>query len=348
MTAYRKNTMPLVTVIIPIYNTEKYLHASAESVLNQDYPNLEVILVDDGSLDGSPALCDALAKEYPQISVIHKKNGGLSSARNAGLDNMSGDTKYVLFLDSDDTLPTGVVSGLVNKALETEADIVMPDRYTKVQESTGQTELAFHFPKNCYMESPRQFALQVVMEKGRAWRATALLYAAEPIRKNAVRFPVGYTSEDIVFNLTLYLYVKKIAFYPFSTLNCLKRDNSITTSFQNGFEKTIYYIDNCVREFLEKANLTDKASKEKANALLCRNIVVYLFSIMSSKNNMTILEKKEYAYRLINENEKVLREKHTIPYFESKKVTMLLKVIYTLLRMGCFKMVVTLLSIIPN
>lgn len=341
---------PLVTVIIPVYKTEKYLRASAESVLNQNYPNLEVILVDDGSPDGSPALCDALAKEYSQISVIHKENGGLSSARNAGLDNMSGDTEYVLFLDSDDTLAEGAISGMVEKAIDTKADIVMPDRYTKIYESTREQKTAFHFPENFYIEDSRQFALQVVMEKGRAWRATALLYAAEPIQKNAVRFPIGYTSEDIVFNLALYLYVKRIAFYPFSTLNCLKRSNSITTTFQSGFEKTIAYIDGCAREFLQKANLTDEASEEKANALLCRNTVMYLFSVMSSKNPMTVSEKKAYALRLLQDEKirTVVRQKHSIPYFESRKAKLLLTVIYRLLRGGHYKAVVALLAAIPN
>lgn len=346
----RENETPLVTVIIPIYNTEKYLRGSVESVIKQNYPNLSVILVDDGSPDGAPHLCDVLAAEYAQVSVIHKENGGLSSARNAGLDNAPADTKYVLFLDSDDKLTDGALAGLVKKAEETGADIVMPDRYNEIYEHTGETKTAFHFPKNCYLETPKQFVLEVIMGKGRAWRATAILYSNAVVQKYALRFPVGYTSEDIVFNLNLYLYANKIAFYPHSTLNNLKRSSSITTTFQAGFEKTIYYIDDCAREFIKKANLQSEIAEKKADALLCRNIVVYLFSIMSSKNTMSAQEKKAYAYRLLY-NEKVqtaLKQKHSVPYFESQKVRLAFGVIYRLLKHGHCKTVVMLLASIPR
>lgn len=88
------------SIIIPVYNVEKYLNECVDSVLNQTYKNMEIILVDDGSTDGSPQICDSYAEKDNRIKVIHKKNGGSSSARNAGIKNMTGD--YVLFLDSDD------------------------------------------------------------------------------------------------------------------------------------------------------------------------------------------------------------------------------------------------------
>lgn len=90
----------LVSVIIPVYNVEQYLGRCVNSVLNQSYTNLEIILVDDGSKDSSGILCDKIAKEDNRIIVIHKKNEGLSSARNKALDNCCG--KYITFVDSDD------------------------------------------------------------------------------------------------------------------------------------------------------------------------------------------------------------------------------------------------------
>ena len=94
--------MSLISVIIPIYNVEKYLDRCVDSIINQTYKNLEIILVDDGSPDGSPQICDDYAKKDHRVQVIHKKNGGLASARNAGMDVMTG--KYLFFLDSDDWL----------------------------------------------------------------------------------------------------------------------------------------------------------------------------------------------------------------------------------------------------
>ena len=89
-----------ISVIIPVYNVEKYLNRCVESILNQTYRNLEIILIDDGSTDKSSQLCDFFSTKDSRIKVIHKKNGGLSSARNVGLDNATGD--YIIFIDSDD------------------------------------------------------------------------------------------------------------------------------------------------------------------------------------------------------------------------------------------------------
>ena len=93
-------TYPLISVIVPVYNTAKYLDKCITSIINQTYANLEIILVDDGSTDDSPAMCDMWTEKDSRIKVIHKQNGGASSARNAGLDIMSGE--LVGFIDSDD------------------------------------------------------------------------------------------------------------------------------------------------------------------------------------------------------------------------------------------------------
>ena len=92
--------MDLITVIIPVYNVEKYLKECLESIINQTYKNLEIILIDDGSTDASGEICDEYSKRDNRIRVVHKANGGLSSARNLGLDIANGE--YVTFIDSDD------------------------------------------------------------------------------------------------------------------------------------------------------------------------------------------------------------------------------------------------------
>ena len=92
----------LLTVVIPVYNVEKYLKRCVESVLVQEWHNYDILLVDDGSTDSSPQICDDYVKAYDFISVIHKENGGLSEARNTGISHAKGD--YVYFTDSDDWL----------------------------------------------------------------------------------------------------------------------------------------------------------------------------------------------------------------------------------------------------
>lgn len=97
-----KNLSPLISVIVPIYKVEDYLNECVESIINQTYNNIEIILVDDGSPDNCPRICDEWARRDSRIRVIHKKNGGLSSARNVGVENAKGE--YISFIDSDDTI----------------------------------------------------------------------------------------------------------------------------------------------------------------------------------------------------------------------------------------------------
>lgn len=344
-----------VSVIIPVYNVEKYIRESVHSVVKQSYDNVQIILVDDGSPDNCPEICDELAERYFNVIVCHKKNGGLSSARNAGLDVIEEieaglpdkeKTKYVIFLDSDDQLEKDAIVGMLRKAEDTGAEMVIPDRYTRVEESTGKMSVSLHFVESMYETDPRKFALNVLMKEGRAWRSTALLYSYEAINKNKIRFPIGHISEDISFNLRILTYINNIAIYPYSTLFCLKRSASITTSFQPNFEKDIWYIDEQARAFL---NNLGKEGYEQADDLLCRNIVVYIISIMSKQNNtMNYEDKKKKSLALLNnpKSRNVVRIKHDIPYFESRTKRFAIKIIYYLLRHNKDGLVCELLSIL--
>ena len=116
-----------ISIIVPIYKVEPYLNRCIESILNQSYSNLEIILVDDGSPDNCPKICDFYANIDNRIIVIHKTNGGLSEARNYGLDIATGD--YILFVDSDDYIRVDMCEVLLKNAMETNADMVVCDFY---------------------------------------------------------------------------------------------------------------------------------------------------------------------------------------------------------------------------
>ena len=113
----------LITIIIPVYKVEKYLNRCVESVVGQTYKTLEIILVDDGSPDNCPKMCDEWAQKDARIKVVHKPNGGLSDARNFGLDNATGE--YVFFLDSDDYIHRQTIEKLLGVAEEKKVDFVM-------------------------------------------------------------------------------------------------------------------------------------------------------------------------------------------------------------------------------
>ncbi len=112
---------PLISVVVPVYNVEGYLSATVDSLLAQSYENIEILLVDDGSTDNSPAVCDEYASRDSRVRVIHKQNGGVSSARNAALDIARGE--YIAFCDSDDTVEPDIYERLYKSLVENEADI---------------------------------------------------------------------------------------------------------------------------------------------------------------------------------------------------------------------------------
>ena len=117
------DTDTLISVIVPVYNVESYLERCVDSILAQTHKNLEVILIDDGSPDGCPAICDEYAKKDSRVVVIHKENGGQGSARNAGLDVCRGD--YIAFVDSDDRIEPDMYRAMLEKMIETDSDMAV-------------------------------------------------------------------------------------------------------------------------------------------------------------------------------------------------------------------------------
>ena len=117
------NMNPLVSVVIPVYNAEKYIHKCIDGILSQTYHNTEIILVDDGSADNSLSICKEYAQKDSRIRVFSKENGGVSSARNMGMDEATG--CYLMFLDSDDWLENDTIEKLVKSALDSSADVVV-------------------------------------------------------------------------------------------------------------------------------------------------------------------------------------------------------------------------------
>ena len=119
------NKVPEISVIVPVYKAEKYLHKCVDSLLAQTFPNFEILLIDDGSPDNSGKYCDEFALKDNRIRVFHKENGGVSSARQFGLDNARGE--YVIHADPDDWVETDMLDDLYKKAIEDDADMVICD-----------------------------------------------------------------------------------------------------------------------------------------------------------------------------------------------------------------------------
>ena len=187
------NDMPLISIIIPVYNVVPYLKRCIDSVLHQTYRHIEIILVDDGSTDYSGEICEEYAKKDPRIIVIHKANGGLSDARNVGIVKASGD--YIAFIDSDDYVCGRYIERLLHRLLKNNADIVICDYFRGVEE---------RFPVNTKQHGETQiFNSKDILKQWHgkykhietmAWNK---LYRKALFTENNIFFPVGCLFEDV-------------------------------------------------------------------------------------------------------------------------------------------------------
>lgn len=213
----------LISVIVPVYKVEQYLEKCVETIINQTYDNLEIILVDDGSPDDCPKLCDELAKKDKRIKVIHKQNGGLSDARNVGFEASKG--KFVTFVDSDDYLNIHFIAELYKNITDKNADLSIVG-YKEVVENeevdttTAETSGVLCFDnKNKFEQLFAKHRLNFVIAWGK-------LYKRELF--DELRFPVGKINEDEFVTHHIIDKCKKICFENVPYYYYLQRANSIT------------------------------------------------------------------------------------------------------------------------
>lgn len=219
-------TKPLISVIVPVYKVEQYLTECVESILAQTYKNLEIILVDDGSPDKCPEICENLAKKDARIRVIHKKNGGLSSARNAGLDIATG--AYTAFVDSDDSVDPDMLSTMYQWLIDNDADVAMCGT-VKCFDAGERDYIDRSFPVKYFTRDAalRSFLYHRERMASAVWNK---LFDSRFFHGDqAIRFPEGLNSEDYfvlsrVYNRMKGLYFNSCPFYQYRI-----RSNSITT-----------------------------------------------------------------------------------------------------------------------
>ena len=237
----------LISVIVPVYKVEEWLDQCVESIVNQSYKNLEIILVDDGSPDNCPQMCDEWAKKDDRIRVVHKENGGLSTARNAGLDICSGD--YISFIDSDDYIHKDMYINMLEDLKRTDSDIVKCGRYIDSDGMISEKRIIGSAKEynhdeilDCFFYHKDDFCSGV-------WDK---LYKAELFK--GIRFPDGLNSEDyyiygVIYNRANKLYYNNKYYYYYRIReDSICRKEEIT---EHSFDKIIvsdkvydYVLDN--------------------------------------------------------------------------------------------------------
>lgn len=284
----------LISVIIPVYNVEKYLCQCIESVLNQTYENIEIILVDDGSVDCSPQICEEYALKDNRIVVIHKKNGGLSSARNAGIKICKGN--YLCFVDSDDYIHQQMIEKLYYALKKTEADLVICGfKYVYDEEFQGQKKQICSKINNEVINSKEAMKRLFIINGWQYVVAWNKLYKTQTFEN--LFFKEGYIHEDEIIIHKIFEKNKKIVLISDVLYNYRQRDGSIMKTKYNiqrldlfkAFEDRIIYFYRTGQKAL---------SKNVAN-IFWGEIVNKYFLFQQNKKNKLYLKRTLKSFRRV-------------------------------------------------
>lgn len=271
----------VVTVVIPIYNVEKYLNRCIKSVVNQTYKNLEIILVDDGSPDNCPALCDEWAKKDNRIKVVHKENEGLGYARNTGIENATGE--YICFFDSDDYIALNTIEKAYHCAKENRVEVVLFGFNNVDKKGITVSSMVPTVPKNVYRdEEVLEYVLPNLIapntstgEFTNLWMSVCGgLYSVELIDRNDWRCVSEreIISEDVYSLLWLYKDVKGVGIISEALYFYCENDTSLTHTYMpNRFERIKHFYNACMN-ICDELDYSDTIRRQLAYPFLSNTI----------------------------------------------------------------------------
>ncbi len=244
-----------ISVIVPVYNVERYLPACLESIVQQHLSDYEVIMVDDGSTDGSGAICDEFVERYPQFKVIHKGNGGVSAARNRGIEVANGE--YILFLDSDDFLVPDAIKPLLELARDNNLDVLGFSYLTVPEETTFAPEVSFETPQKLEVLNGYDYIARFNYTAQVWW----YLVRRELLIKNNLQLPVGHVLEEAAFNMRLFLKAERLAQVP-NVAYCYR--NRASSIMHNADEE---HVSKMLDDYIFAASSMNEAIEEYRDKL---------------------------------------------------------------------------------
>lgn len=271
----------LVSIIVPVYNVEKYLSKCIESLINQTYTNIEILLINDGSTDNSKKICEQFKEKDSRIKLINKENGGLSDARNKGLQEAI--SKYIAFVDSDDYVEKNYIETLYSLITKFNSEIAIADfRVIKGAKKIKEDETKE------YCITPEKAIEEMLYSDFYYISACSKLYKKELFEN--VEFPKGKMFEDVGTTYKLIIKANKIACTNKKIYNYVIRNNSITTSkFKNGHYDLIELTNIMCEDILQKYPNMEKG-------VLRRKI----YANISTLNRMLLSKETKADLELVN------------------------------------------------
>lgn len=255
------NKEPMVSVIVPIYNVEKYLKRCIDSILNQTYKNLEIILVDDGSPDKCPAICDEYAKSDKRIKVIHKQNAGVSAARNDGLTIAQGD--LIGFVDPDDCIHPSMYEEMVNYLVSQNCDLVSCSftKFSTEDEINNNLDMNL-FPKETLTRN-EAISLSFDKNKKEGFINSVWILLIRAAIARSVKFDCSLTNgEDTKYSFEALMKTKQVGMLYAPLYNYYKNENGAVASITS--KKRVQCINLYYEIYLSVCKINDKALKKEA------------------------------------------------------------------------------------
>ena len=299
--------MTKLSIIVPIYGVEQYLHKCVDSLLNQDISlsEYEIILVDDESPDMCPKICDDYAAAYENIRVIHQKNGGLSAARNSGIEVATG--KYIMFVDSDDYIEPNVLSGLLAQAEQDNLDVLRYRlQYVNPQYEVYNPYESDPFKGNDYSEEPTDGVTFLNTRMSTACYAWAFVLKRELL--DGCLFTPGIYFEDTDWTPRMLVKAKRVASTNTIVYNYLQREGSITKAVNRSKQQKV--LDDKMR-LIGEMQRQAKELQEKGfnNAWFSRMIADTVISVIGILSVDFYAERKTYLKQLNRMNIYPIRSK---------------------------------------
>lgn len=301
--------MPLVSVIVPIYNVEPYLKECIDSVLAQTYKNIEIILVDDGSPDNCGKICDEYKKLDDRIIVIHKENGGLSSARNAGLDICKGE--YISFIDSDDYVSPYFIEILYKGIRFNDADvttIIGAEQF--YVEGNERPQLASSNTDYIVESLDKDEAIKKLCYQTIANGSPFRLYKKKIF--DEIRFPIGFVFEDVATTYRTFIAANKLSIVNAKVYAYrVRRDSIVRMAFS---EKKMVVIPITQTMFKELCEYDSKFTNAAASRAFAQNYHVFLQVPFRDKRDLKLIWNEMLKYRgyVIKDKNKLVRKKNKI------------------------------------
>lgn len=295
----------LISIIVPVYNVEKYIRECLDSLINQTYKNIEIIIVDDGSTDKSGEICDEYEKKNKNIRVIHKKNEGLGFARNTGLENVNG--KFVTFVDSDDYVDNNFVEELYQNIITKNVDICKSG-FRRVNDSHNILSIrnydnyVYNEKENRDLFLPRMIGSLPDKKDSIEMCVSGALYKMSYIKKYKIKFPSERViiSEDLFFNIDYVQRINKACTIDYIGYNYRYNPSSLTKKYrQDRFEASKHF-------YLElKKKLESIGYEEETFLRLSRLFFVYIRMALEQENykvsNKSYFTNLKNIYKICND-----------------------------------------------